>query len=166
MTDHDDSEVVRKQMAQRVRQLEDVAELTTLIAAYGHAADAGAADAVAELWSDDGVFEVQSGGRWVGRDEIAEVYRGKEHRQLIEHGCGHVMAPPQVEVDGDSARAWNHSMLVRFDPESGRFEVRRLAANEWRFVRRPEGWRIVSRVNRLLDGSADARRLFENAARY
>ena len=53
-------------------------------------------------------------------------------------------------------------MLVRFDPESDRFVVHRLAANESQFVRRPEGWRIVSRINRLLDGSADTRRLFED----
>lgn len=159
MTDSDDL----KALLARVRRLEDIAELTALIATYGHAADAGAAEVAAGFWTEDGVFDVQPGGRWVGGDEIVEVYRGEGHRHLIEHGCGHMMGASQVEVDGDRAQAWNLSMFVRFDPEADRYVGHRLAANEWKFERRPQGWRMVARTNRLLNGSAEGRGLLENA---
>jgi hypothetical protein len=78
---------------------------------------------------------------------------GAAHQGLLAEGVAHVMGLPRVTVDGDRAVAVNQSVVHR------RGEVWRVAANRWELVRTPLGWQVASRVNRLLDGSAEAREL-------
>lgn len=164
MTDRQELHEQIKALVARVQLLEDQHSIAQVVARYGPAADAGAADAAADLWTDDGVFDVLPAGRWVGHGEIAGMYNAEGHQGLIMNGCGHVLTAPQVSVDGDEATAWNHALNIRYDRDADRFWVARLSANEWHLRRIDGRWRVVNRINRNLDGSAEPREVFGRAA--
>lgn len=150
-------------LATRLHELEDRAEIAQLATRYGPAVDVGDPEAAAALWTGDGVYAAPPYAVWTGREEIAGMVAGG-HQDLIRAGAGHVLTPLHVEVDGDTARGWNHAMNVQWREAEGHFVVFRLSANEWHFRREPDGWRVVSRVNRNLDGAAEARELFRSSA--
>ena len=132
--------------------MSDVEEITQLVAAYGPAVDAGDAEAVAGLFTEDGWYDV-AGRRYEGRAALSAMVRGDAHQSLLARGVAHLMGLPRVTVDGDRAVAVNHSTVYLEG------QVWRVAANRWELVRTPDGWRVATRTNRLLDGSTEAREL-------
>ncbi len=56
----DPTELV-EQLARRVELLEDTLAIQQLVTTYGPAVDSGSAEAVGALWTEDGVYEVDSG---------------------------------------------------------------------------------------------------------
>lgn len=72
-------------------------------------------------------------------------------------------APAQITLDGDRAEAVGYSMLALNAGE--RFTVLRASINHWTLARTPDGWRIVERVNRVLDGSDESKALLAKAER-
>jgi hypothetical protein len=147
-------------LSARVAALEDRLEIAQLLARYGPHVDSGAGERTAQLWTEDGVFDVPPMATWTGREQIAGMVDGEGHQGLIHNGVAHVLSPPRVVVEGDEARAWNHALHIRWDPEADRFWIFRTSANEWQFRRTPEGWRITSRETRTLDGDERAFGLF------
>ena len=145
----------------RLQTVEDQLAITQLVAAYGPLVDAGAADEVAGLWAEDGEYDVE-GWHMRSRDDVREMVRSEGHQHLIAGGCAHFLGPAHVTVDGDEAVAVCESLLVRH--RDGAFSVRRAGANHFRLRRLPEGWRIVHRTTRALDGSDEARGLLTGAA--
>lgn len=140
----------------RVRQLEDQQEIARIIASYGPLVDSGSAEAVADLWKPDGVYDVDE-MVMSGHDEIVAMVTGSNHQGWITNGCAHFLGPAHVEVEGDEAVAVGHSlMIVRRD---GQFLVRRATAHRWRLRRGPRGWRVTRRTSRVLDGRAESPRL-------
>ncbi|MER7015268.1 nuclear transport factor 2 family protein [Saccharopolyspora sp. NPDC000359] len=140
----------------RLRQLEDQQEIAQLIASYGPLVDSGSAEAVADLWEPDGVYDVD--GRCMnGREEIAAMVTGKHHQGWIEGGCAHFLGPAHVAVDGDDAVAVGHSLMVVRRDE--RFVVHRATAHRWVLRRSPGGWRVTRRTSRVLDGREESPRL-------
>ena len=138
----------------RMRVLEDQLELYRLVSSYGPAVDTGSSEAAGSLWTEGGAYEFDS-SRLDGPGEIAAMVRGDGHQSLIHGGCAHVMALPVVEVDGDRASATGYSRVYRHTANG--YEVWRVSANHWQFVRTPDGWRVAHRANRTLDGSPEAR---------
>ena len=146
----------------RLRRLEDEREIMHLVTGYGPLVDAGAADEVAALWTDDGVYDVDE----VYLDGAAAIRRMVEssaHQGWIRGGCAHVVGPPRVTVDGDEAVAVCHSLMV-VNTEEG-FRVRRATANHWQLRRTPAGWRVTVRTNRVLDGRPESPALLAAGAR-
>lgn len=143
----------------RVQLLEDHLEITQLVAQYGPSVDSGSADATAELWTEDGVFNAVAAIEMHGRDEIAGMVRSDGHQDLILNGCGHVLTVPHVVVHGDEAEGRSYALNIRWDAEADRFWVARVSANTWRWVRTDDGWRIAERVNANLDGTAAHREM-------
>ncbi|GAB2868253.1 SgcJ/EcaC family oxidoreductase [Nocardioides pacificus] len=137
----------------RLGDLEDERAIAHLISAYGPLVDAGSAEAIADLWTEDGVYDVDE-VYLAGREQLEAMVRSTGHQGWITGGCAHVVSPPHVTVTGDRAVAVCHSlMVVRTD---GRFEVRRVTANHWELVRTEQGWRVEVRTNRILDGRAES----------
>lgn len=143
-------------LEERVGELSDRLEIHRLIASYAPAIDAGDADRVAALWTEDGVYDVDV-GVWTGQAAIAGMVRDREHQSVMGSGSGHVISYPYLTIRGAHAVATCHSRLY-VQKESG-FAAWRVAANRWEFVRTPSGWRISRRTNRLLDGASEARAL-------
>lgn len=145
-------------LTERVRALEDRAEIVGLLTSYGPAIDAGDAAAVAEIWTVDGIYDVDT-GVMRGRSEIEAMVRGGRHQGYVEGGCAHIIEPALVVVDGDTAVATGKSLLVTADGPGGAFTVTRATANRWELIRTGDGWRCSKRIGRLLDGRSEARRL-------
>lgn len=149
------------QLEARVARLEDERDLYRLIAAYGPAVDTGSSQAAARLFVEDGVYDVGGMSRSAGHAQIAALFDGEPHQSIIKNGSAHVMGLPHLTIDGDSALAVTYSRLYVHRPDG--FGLYRISANRWTFRRTPDGWRIVERVNRALDGSADAREVLKAA---
>jgi hypothetical protein len=145
------------QLENRLRRLEDELSIQRLIGSYGPSVDSGRSQSAAALWTEDGVYDVGGLGITVGATAVAALLDGSVHKELIGAGAGHVLSLPQVQIDSDSAVAIGYSVVYRWDGSA--FIVHRVAANRWELERVSSVWRVRRRVNRLLNGSAEARAL-------
>lgn len=146
-------------LQRRVQAMEDRWQILELIATYGPAVDSGSADAAAELWLEDGVYDVDS-GMLEGRAGLRAMIEGEMHQSFIMNGSAHMMSLPHIELDGDRAVVTGHSQLVlRTSEATADFVVARITANRWELVKIDGRWRVERRIGRLLDGRDSARAL-------
>lgn len=138
----------------RVRKAEDQLEIINLLNTYGPLVDSGSTDAATHLWIEGGVYDMGGVARKKAYAEIGEVYDSAGHQNLINTGCSHLTATPRVTVKGDEAEAVAYSYVVL--REGDRWFLWRAAINHWTLARTPDGWRIVERYNRTLDGSKES----------
>lgn len=153
-----DTETLLTALAARVQLLEDQLALMRMISSYGPAVDSGESAAVAGLWTEDGVYDVDT-GCLRGHGEIEAMVQSKAHQSYIHGGSGHLVGPPHIDVDGDTAVATCHSQLVLHDQETRTYRVARITANRWEFARIDGQWKVTLRTNRILDGRAEAREI-------
>lgn len=151
-----DTAAVLRVLEARLRRCEDQLALYQLMMSYGPAVDSGSSDVASELWTEGGLYDAQVGS-WRGRRAIAEMIEGPDHQALIHNGAAHVAAMPLLSIEEDSAVATCYFHLYVRDGNG--FRPWRVTATRWEFARQPDGWRITSRVNRLLDGGFEARQL-------
>jgi ketosteroid isomerase-like protein len=151
-------------LEQRLRRAEDELAIARLMASYGPLVDAGAADAVAALWAEDGEYAVD-GWQMRGRADVAEMVRSPAHQGLISGGSAHFLGPVRVDVDGDEAVAVCESIVVRRNEDGNGYRVWRAGANHVTLRRTAAGWQIVKRTTRALDGSPAARDLLAAVGR-
>ena len=142
----------------------DELAVVRLLASYSPRVDSGDAEGVAALWTEDGVYDVDT-GRLDGHAGIEAMVRGDAHQGLIAHGCGHVPSLPVVLVDGDRAVATGYTQLVARSSRPGRYTVLRVTASRWELERRgpvdapDRGWRVVLRTARAVTDDGEGRRL-------
>lgn len=150
-------------LLERVQVLEDKAAIHAVLTAYGPAVDAGDADAVGRLWAEDAVYDIDI-RVMRGRDAITEMVRTSPHQDYINEGCGHLLDPMHIDVDGDTSVATCHSLLLRRNPDEDSFRVWRVTANRFDLARVEGMWLIKRRTARVLDGSSAARELLARAS--
>lgn len=150
----------------RLRKAEDHLEILNLLNSYGPLVDSATGEAAGELWVKGGGynFTLPEGGdkRLVAPDEIAGMYSWQGHLDLVNTGCAHLTATPKITVEGDEAQAVGYSFVVLREGE--RWFLWRAAVNHWTFHRTPDGWRIVERFNRALNGSPESRETMRKVA--
>ncbi|WP_018179443.1 nuclear transport factor 2 family protein [Jongsikchunia kroppenstedtii] len=134
-------------LSARLAALEDRAAIAGVVASYGPLVDAGEADRVAALWTEDGSYSVD-GSVMAGRAEIAAMVRGSHHQGLIRRGCTHLLGAPTITVDDDSATATCQSVLMAGTGDG--YAIVRLSINRFEFVRRDGHWLIERRVTHKL----------------
>lgn len=149
-----------KALEERVRQLEDRAEILQLMATYGPAVDSCNGDIVAELWTEDGHYRTD-GLDFAGREELAALVELPGHRQYVDAGSAHVLSLPHLVIEDDRAVATGYSRVYVVQGDGHR--VARTSANRWELVRTAGGWRVQSRINRRLTGAEEARQLLHAA---
>jgi hypothetical protein len=149
-----------ERLERRLLAVEDIAEINRLIASYGPAADSCDGEAVRALWAEGGTYELQ--GWFYTSDTMDQTVTSDLHHRYVAAGSAHVMSAPVITLDGDRAVAINYSRV--FVHEGDRWIVDRAAANRWDLERTADGWRVRRRVNRLLDGSAEARSILAGEA--
>ncbi|MFD2395103.1 nuclear transport factor 2 family protein [Dietzia aerolata] len=126
--------------------------------------DSGDAEGVAGLWTEDGVYDVDT-GRLDGHAGLVDMVTGDAHQGLIAHGCGHVPSLPVVLLDGDRAVATGYTQLVVRSSKPGRYTVLRVTASRWELERRGDvdapdrGWRVVLRTARAVTDDGEGRAL-------
>lgn len=145
----------------RLRHVEDQLAIYQVIAAYGPAIDACDHRQSFDLWTEDGVYDVGGLGVYEGRAGLTTMIDGPFHQDVVGGGSAHVGSLPYVIVEGDAAVATNYARL--YAHRDGAFAPVRIVASRWHFRRTERGWLIERRINRLLDGDADARALLAAA---
>lgn len=142
----------------RLQAAEDQLEIQNLLMTYGPLVDSATAGPAGRLWVDGGgyTFTLPDGGskRLSAPEEIAGMYSWPGHLDLVNTGCAHLTATPRITVAGDDAQAVGYSLVVLKEGE--RWFLWRAAVNHWTLRRTAEGWRIVERFNRALDGSPES----------
>lgn len=148
----------------RLDAAQDELAILRILAAYSPRVDSGDAEGVAELWTEDGTYDVDT-GVLEGHDGLTKMVRGDAHQGLIAHGCGHVPSLPLVLVDGDRAVATGYTQLVVRSSKPGRYTVLRVTASRWELERRDpvetpdRGWRVVLRTARAVTDDGEGRAL-------
>lgn len=149
------TEQALRALEQRVRRLEDERDVARVVASYGPLVDTGNA-AAAELWLEDGVYDVDE-LLMEGAAAVASMVTSQAHQAFVAGGCAHFQGPVDVAVRGDQADAVGYSLMLVHDSEG--FQLRRVTANHWRLTRTSQGWRVARRTSRKLDGSEAARQV-------
>jgi ketosteroid isomerase-like protein len=157
-------------LEKELRKVRDQLEIYQLTAAYGPAADSGDAHATAELWTQDGEYDWGRGktgpvtgmvegtvGGARGRAEIAQMVDGAFHQEVIRGGAAHTLSLPHVLVQGDTAVRTSYVCVFARDGDAWR--PWRVSASHFQWVRGSDGWKIKRRLNRSLNGQAEAREL-------
>lgn len=148
----------------RLGAAEDELAILRILGSYSPRVDAGDAEGVAELWTSDGVYDVDT-GRLDGHEGLKEMVNGDAHQGLIAHGCGHVPSLPVVMLSGDRAVATGYTQLVVRSSRPGRYTVLRVTASRWELERRgpvdapDRGWRVVLRTARAVTDDGEGREL-------
>lgn len=144
------------ELERRLAQIEDERAIERLIASYGPLVDAGEADATAQLWTEDGSYDVE-GATMNSRADVAAMVRSDAHQGLINRGSTHFLGPAVVTLDGDDAVAVCESLMVLRHNE--KYVVARAGVHHFQFRRVEHQWQIASRIARTLDGNPEARSL-------
>lgn len=146
----------------RLQRLEDEHDIAKLIASYGPSVDAGDADRTAQLWADDGTYDVEN-WQMRGRTAVHDMVSSNAHQKLIAGGCSHFLGPAVVTVTGDAAVAVCESLVVVREPDDAEraagYRVWRAAANHFVLQRIGGRWQITARTSRLLNGDPHAHTL-------
>lgn len=148
-----------REISQRVQRLEDEREILHIIASYFPLADAGLASQTAELWEENGCYQVDS-RRLQPASAIAQMISSAPHQELIARGSAHIAGIPHITLSGDSAVATGHSVLLAYGGSPYNFKVLRATANRWKLSKASGHWKVVHRSAQLLDDSQTGRRLF------
>ena len=158
----------------RVRAIEDKLAIFHLIASHPPAADTGTDRYYREAFVDDGEMDLGGGKGARGNDTIGALVKTPEHEAAIAGGLCHFAGLPRVEIKGDSAVALSYLQIITPDRQaaprevSGHgsttgFRIHRVGANRWELKRSKDGWKVVRRTLRPLDGTDDARALLRKA---
>ena len=146
----------------RVRLLEDHIALYQAVSSYGPQVDSLQHEQATALWTDGGQY-VGDTRTMRGRAEIQAMLDGDVHRGLVADGCAHVMSLPLLRIDGDHAIGLGYHRL--FHRTADGFELHRLVASRWDWVRTTHGWKAHQRTHRLIDGGDAARELLRDSCR-
>jgi hypothetical protein len=144
----------------RLTAAEDELAIIRLVASYGPLVDCGSTQLAPALFTAEGVYDV-SYGRMIGHESFSEMLQGEQHQQFVKDGIAHVMGLPWVRVTGDSAIAVNSTQLYLRKDEG--YSVFRVAQNEWKLARTPQGWKVTERTNRLIGPDGEAVGLLKQA---
>ena len=163
MSSEDEFRSVLTGLQHRVQLLEDERDIRAVLSRYGFNADLGRADAYVDLFTPDGVMDLDPDliepSRLVGSEALRTMITTEPHK-LIEGHCQHQMQglPMIVYIDGNSAVAEGDSTTFVREPD-GTYRVLVNSFNRWTLVRTDAGWKI-SECFRRPAGSADQDKVF------
>ena len=158
----------------RVRAVEDTLAIYHLIASHPPAADTGTDRYYRDAFTTDGEIDLGGGKGATGNEAIAAIVKTPEHQAAIADGLCHFAGLPRVELDGDTAVATSYLQVITPDRQalprevsghgtSTGFRIHRVGANRWELKRVKDGWKVVRRTLRPLDGTDHARALLRQA---
>jgi hypothetical protein len=141
-----------------LRRASDADAVRAVLGAYGMSADAGAADLVGALYTEDAVVEICGDQTYRGRKAMVDMINGSAHRSLLPWAA-HTMGPALVTIEADRAVSLQIARTYGPPPRSvadlSAWDRRpfRFSVNRWTLVRGGEGWLIAERVSHAVPGS-------------
>ena len=158
----------------RLRAVEDKLAIFHLIASHPPAADTGSERYYREAFVADGEIDLGGGKGARGNAMIGALVKTPEHEAAIAGGLCHFAGLPRIEINGDSAVAISYLQIITPDRQAAPrevpghgtttgFRIHRVGANRWELKRGKDGWKVVRRTLRPLDGTDDARALLRKA---
>ena len=158
-----------REIEARLRLLEDDRAIRQLITSYPAALDSGKSRFAAGLFADGGVYDFKASEEsedgvsegLLDQQGIVDLLEHSVHQRIIGEGAAHTHGPAFIDISGDTAVATNYSVVFRRIGMS--VALYRVSANRWELVRTPGGWRVLKKVTRVLDGSAEPRDLLGQA---
>lgn len=152
-------------LEERLRAVEDKLAIFHLIASHPPAADTGTDTYYRNAFAADAVMDLGTKTAR-GNDNIGAVVKTPEHQAAIAVGLCHFAGLPVVEVDGDTAVAVSYLQVITpvKDAEpvalsghglSSGYRIHRLGVNRWDLERTGDGWKVMRRAYRMLDGTED-----------
>ncbi|MBK1787322.1 nuclear transport factor 2 family protein [Prauserella cavernicola] len=127
---------------QRLDRLEARQNLEDLIGRYALACDDRDLDALADCYTDDGIFD-SVGGPVRGRAALLRTYRDRLGPHPTVH-LAHRLVLDELHTDHASGRVVARSEIVRPD---GLFVIAHRYSDTYR--REPDGWRFARRLSRM-----------------
>lgn len=143
----------------RLQAAEDHLAILNLLVSYGPLVDSKTSEPASELWIKGGGYNFDGpmsggGGRLEAPDDLVAMYESEGHGNLVSTGVSHFTGTPKIKVHGDTADAVGYTFVILREGE--RWFVWRAAVNHWTLARTEQGWRIVERFNRTLNGSPES----------
>jgi 3-phenylpropionate/cinnamic acid dioxygenase small subunit len=143
--------LVHAQPASTVQQLLDRAEIAELVVRYVTALDTRDAEAYANVFTDDGEYDV-TGTVYRGRDAIRKIVTDMQEARARSEAEGtqpatlyHVMSNSSIElISATEARHSSYAQTVRA-AEGGQFVVGFMGRYDDVIVKRDGRWQILSR---------------------
>lgn len=130
----------------RVRRLEDHQEILQSLIDYGELLDQRDLDAWAELWAEDGEFEMSTGKVATGRQAIKDMLGSVMAASL--RSVLHMEINPRITLRGDEADSTMMFGVARTQ-DDGLTRVVWLGHHHSTHVRTPTGWKIKYRRNNV-----------------
>jgi hypothetical protein len=127
-------------------------------AAYGLSADAGNADLVGSLYTENAIVEIGGDRIYRGRKPMMDMINGTFHRSLLPW-AGHTMGPGLVATEGDRAvslhiaRTYGPPPRSVADLSTWNRHPFRFSVNRWVLRRTDESWQISRRISHPVPGS-------------
>ncbi len=144
----------------RVRRLEDQRKIREVLAAYGFNADLGRSDAWVDLWTDDGIYDLDAGAH-SGRAQLQDLIAAPaNYHKSIENRSQHIALNPHIRIDGDTAVVECYRMLVVKPADEAK--VGAGAYTRFELVRRGDGWAIRRQTRRMTGGDEWGGRLLRD----
>lgn len=145
----------------RVRRLEDHEKIREVLAAYGFAADLGRSDAWVDLWTGDGIYDLDAGAHG-GRDQLQDLIAAPTgYHKSIENRSQHIAVNPHIHVEGDTAVVEAYRMLV-VKQDGAEARIAAGAYTRFELVRRDGTWKIQRQTRRLTGGEEWGGRLLRD----
>jgi hypothetical protein len=157
----------------RLRAVEDKLAIFHLIASHPPAADTGNDGYYRDAFAADAVIDLGTKTA-TGNEAIASVVKTPDHQGAIAAGLCHFAGLPRVELNGDTAVAISYLQVLTPNKDakpqelsghgaSSGYRIHRLGANRWDLKRTQNGWKVVRRAYRMLDGSDGAPAMLRDA---
>lgn len=137
----------------RLRKIEDRFAILDLEAEYAYAWDLGGPSRWAEVFTEDGVFEMLPAG-------AMPAFRAAGHpsleafcREIRQHWTGlHYMHPPRLRLDGDRAESVIFFEFRHIQHAGSALQRQGVTAGYYRtrYRRTTEGWRIGERIEQAI----------------
>ena len=125
-------------MSPQLQEIADKLEIRELVARYCRAVDDTDAEAFAQAFTADGVFETAL-GVVTGRDALLA------HGRKMVFGNVHITTDAIIEIDGDRATHTCTMLLGRRREDKAANEIVATGRYFDELVRTPDGWRFSSR---------------------
>ncbi|WP_395447826.1 nuclear transport factor 2 family protein [Aminobacter sp. UC22_36] len=140
----------------RLGRAEAMLDIIALEARYARAWDSGDGNAWADVFTEDGVFEIAAVGdrpplMVAGRDQLSDFCR-----EFTAKFTGvHVPGLPLLEIEGDEATGHLHFQFVAIGRIAANHSMSRTACGQYdvRYRRTETGWRMLHRLEKAFSST-------------